>query len=165
MPSATRLQQELERLKAARSKAYARVKNERGRVTNTLSGAASAYVMGRVERSATRPLPTIAGIDHKLVYGLGLMAISMKGRGKWGDAIAGAGDGLISAYGYAEGRGVPVPFAQTTTQPSVQGYLDPGVDQAMGTLPSTHAEPFDVSGNGDAYLVGEEEDETSDIAV
>ncbi len=86
------------------SNARSRLKKKGEQLQHTVIGGVAGFAMGRVERNATAPLPTVLGLDHKLLYGVIAHSIAVGTSGKFSDVASGAGDGLISSYGYAEGR-------------------------------------------------------------
>lgn len=87
------------------STARKRLARKGEQLTHTVVGGAVAFAMGRVEKGATQPLPTIFGLDPKLLYGVTAHFISTSSSGKFADFASAAGDGLIASYGYAEGKG------------------------------------------------------------
>lgn len=88
-----------------RSSAMARVRKRGEDLQHTLIAAGAGYAMGSIERRATTPLPTIFGLDPKLSWGAFFAIISTGVSGKMGDSMAAVSDGLLSAYGYAQGLG------------------------------------------------------------
>lgn len=101
--SIEKLKDQIQGMKA--SKARANLKRKGEELTHTVVGGAAAFAIGRVEKGATAPLPTIFGLDPKLLYGAGAHFVSTGSSGKFGDFASAVGDGLIAAYGYAEGKG------------------------------------------------------------
>lgn len=86
------------------SNARARLKRKGEELQHTVLGGVAAFAMGRVERNATGPLPTVLGLDHKLLYGVTAHAIATASSGKFAELASAAGDGLVASYGYAEGK-------------------------------------------------------------
>lgn len=87
------------------SQARARLKKKSDSVAHTVVAGAAAFAMGRVEKTAKSPLPTIFGLDHKVLYGTVAHAAAVASSGKTAEMLSATGDGLIAAYGYAEGKG------------------------------------------------------------
>ena len=74
-------------------------------LTHTVVAGASAFAIGRLEKGGT-PLPTLFGLDPKLFLGIGAHFLSTTAGGKFGEFMSALGDGAVSAYGYAEGKGM-----------------------------------------------------------
>ena len=117
MSALTKLKEDLERVK--KSKAMTRVKARTIALQHTMVATAAAYAIGRIEKAATQPLPTLFNLDPKLMWGGAAMLISTSVPGKMGEGVAAVGDGLFAAYGYSEGLG---------TGYTIQGADDDDVD-------------------------------------
>jgi hypothetical protein len=86
----------------ARAKAQAAVKAQQ----HTVIAAGAAYALGAAEKRGTE-LPTIEGVDPKLVYGATALLAGFMIKDQKMRAIAqSVGDGLISIVAYNQGRGV-----------------------------------------------------------
>jgi hypothetical protein len=90
---------------AKRSRAMQRVKARTLALQHTMVATGAAYAIGRIEKGATQPLPTLFNLDPKLMWGGAAMLVSTSVPGKMGEAVAAVGDGLFCAYGYSEGLG------------------------------------------------------------
>lgn len=88
-----------------RSNALARTRRKGEALTHTIIAAGAGYAMGTLERTSTTPLPTILGLDHKLTWAGVFSLIAASTSGKVGAGAAAVADGLLSAYGYAQGLG------------------------------------------------------------
>lgn len=89
-------------LARARAKAAAAVKAQQ----HTVIAAGAAYAIGAAEKRGTE-LPTIEGVDPKLVYGAGALLAGFLIKDQKMRAIAqSVGDGLVSIVAYNQGRGV-----------------------------------------------------------
>lgn len=89
-------------MQRARAKATAAVKAQQ----HTMIAATAAYAIGAAEKRGTE-LPTIEGVDPKLVYGGAALAAGFLIKDQKMRAIAqSVGDGLISIVAYNQGRGV-----------------------------------------------------------
>lgn len=103
--SIARLQDELARVKARKAGGIEKIQSRASKVQHTVLVGASAYVVGKAEHAGTMVLPSVFGLDAKLVWGLVSHLLGTQARGQWAAAATGIGDGLIGAYGYAEGLG------------------------------------------------------------
>ena len=104
--SITKIKDQLAAMKG--SNARNRLKRKGEQLTHTVVGGAAAFAMGRLEKSATQALPTIFGLDHKLLYGVAAHLIGTSSSGKFADMSSAAGDGLIASYGYSEVKGTSI---------------------------------------------------------
>lgn len=101
--SVERLKDQIQSMK--NSKARARLARKGEALTHTVIAGASGFAIGRLEKGGT-PMPTMFGLDPKLFIGIGAHFLSTTAGGKFGDFMSALGDGAISAYGYAEGKGM-----------------------------------------------------------
>lgn len=103
--SIAKLETELARVKTRKSAALSKITTRAEKIQHTVLVGASAYVVGKAEHGGTMVLPGIFGLDAKLVWGLVSHALATQAKGQWANVSSGVGDGLIGAYGYAEGLG------------------------------------------------------------
>lgn len=101
----SKLKEQISSMKS--SNARARVRRRAEAIQHTVVGGAAAFAIGRMEKSGTA-MPTMFGLDPKIVVGVGLKVIGASSSGKFGDFADACGDGAIAAYGYAEGKGTAV---------------------------------------------------------
>lgn len=104
MASTSKIKDQLARIKSSRS--VARIKTRQKAVVHTMIATGAAYTVGRIEKAASTPLPTLWNLDPKLLWGGVLHLVATSVTGTVGDGMAAAGDGLLASYGYAEGKGI-----------------------------------------------------------
>jgi hypothetical protein len=111
MASISKVKDQIARMKSSAS--VRRIKSRQKAVVHTMIATGAGYTVGRIEKAALTPLPTVFNLDPKLLWGgvLHLMATGIAGN--VGDFAAAAGDGLLSAYGYAEGKGIAMAAGPT----------------------------------------------------
>lgn len=103
--SISKLETELARVKSRKSAAMSKIETRAAKIQHTVLVGAAAYVCGKAEAGGTMILPGIFGLDPKLVWGLVSHVLGANAKGQWANVSTGVGDGLIGAYGYAEGLG------------------------------------------------------------
>lgn len=102
--SITKLNNQLASFKA--SNARRRMQSEGKKLLHTGLGGLTAFALGSAEKKFGGHLPTIFGIDSKLLWGTAIIAAAGTMGGKSAEYLQSVGDGFIASYGYSVGRDV-----------------------------------------------------------
>lgn len=92
---------QVESMKRSAATKRARAKSEQ--IEETAVGAAVAYGVGRIETSTE--LPTILGLDGKIVWGMLFAVVSTTTSGRASRWLASGADGMLLAASYEAGKG------------------------------------------------------------
>jgi len=101
-----RYEEQVQSLKQRSASLRQRVEAEAREVQGTAVSAAVAYFFGGMEAEATRtnrPMPTVAGLDPALAWGVGLTVAGRVVDGRAGELLGDAGKSLVVIAAYRQG--------------------------------------------------------------
>lgn len=108
MSSITKYEEQIAALKARSSSLRQRVEVEAREVQGAAIMAGVGFFFGGLEAEANRtsnPLPTVAGLEPSLAWGVGLTIAGRVVDGRAGELMSDAGKALITISMYKQGQG------------------------------------------------------------